>query len=57
MDNNQNGGVNRLMWPFRPVAQLIAIYVAQFGGYVTRGLYERFYRDSVANISAWLDQR
>jgi len=24
-------------------------------GYVTRGLYERFYRDSVANISAWLD--
>ena len=26
-------------------------------GYVTRGLYERFYRDSVANISAWLDTR
>ncbi|HZZ16553.1 MAG TPA: D-2-hydroxyacid dehydrogenase family protein [Candidatus Sulfotelmatobacter sp.] len=26
-------------------------------GYVTRGLYERFYRDSVANISAWLDQQ
>jgi hypothetical protein len=25
MDNNQNGGVNRLMWPFRLVAQLIAI--------------------------------
>jgi hypothetical protein len=27
MDNNQNGGVDRLMWPFRPVAQLIAIDV------------------------------
>jgi phosphoglycerate dehydrogenase-like enzyme len=26
-------------------------------GYVTRGLYERFYQDSVANISAWLDQQ
>jgi hypothetical protein len=25
MDNNQNGGVDRLTWPFRPVAQLIAI--------------------------------
>jgi len=25
-------------------------------GYVTRGLYERFYRDSVSNIAAWLDQ-
>ncbi len=26
-------------------------------GYATRGLYEGFYRDSVANISAWLEQR
>jgi phosphoglycerate dehydrogenase-like enzyme len=26
-------------------------------GYVTRGLYERFYRDCVANISSWLDRR
>jgi hypothetical protein len=25
--------------------------------YGTRGLYERFYRDCVANIGAWLDQR
>jgi phosphoglycerate dehydrogenase-like enzyme len=24
-------------------------------GYVSRGLYERFYRDTVANIVAWLD--
>ena len=31
MDNNQNGDVDRLMWPFRPVAQLIAIDVVQFG--------------------------
>jgi hypothetical protein len=28
MDNNKNGGVDRLMWPFRLVAQLIAIDVA-----------------------------
>ena len=26
-------------------------------GYVSRGLYERFYRDTVANIAAWLDAR
>jgi phosphoglycerate dehydrogenase-like enzyme len=26
-------------------------------GYGTRGLYERFYGDSVTNISTWLDQR
>jgi phosphoglycerate dehydrogenase-like enzyme len=26
-------------------------------GYVSRGLYERFYQDSVNNISAWLDER
>jgi len=25
-------------------------------GYVSRGLYERFYRDTVTNISAWLDE-
>jgi hypothetical protein len=31
MDNKQNGGVDRLMWPIRPVAQLIAIDVVQFG--------------------------
>jgi hypothetical protein len=24
---------------------------------VSRGLYERFYRDTVANIIAWLDAR
>lgn len=26
-------------------------------GYVSRGLYERFYRDTVSNIIAWLDAR
>jgi phosphoglycerate dehydrogenase-like enzyme len=26
-------------------------------GFVSRGLYERFYRDTVANIARWLDQR
>jgi phosphoglycerate dehydrogenase-like enzyme len=26
-------------------------------GYVSRGLYERFYRDTVSNILAWLDDR
>jgi phosphoglycerate dehydrogenase-like enzyme len=26
-------------------------------GYVSRGLYERFYRDTVVNIAAWLDAR
>jgi len=26
-------------------------------GYVSRGLYERFYRDTVSNILAWLDAR
>jgi hypothetical protein len=31
MDNNQNGGIDRLMWPSRRVAQLIAIDAVQFG--------------------------
>ena len=26
-------------------------------GYVSRGLYERFYRDTVTNISTWLDEK
>jgi phosphoglycerate dehydrogenase-like enzyme len=40
--------------PYRRVENLLA---TPHIGYGTRGLYERFYRDSVANISAWLDQR
>jgi phosphoglycerate dehydrogenase-like enzyme len=40
--------------PYRRAENLLA---TPHIGYVTRGLYERFYHDSVANISAWLDQR
>jgi phosphoglycerate dehydrogenase-like enzyme len=40
--------------PYRCTENLLA---TPHIGYATRGLYERFYRDSVANISAWLDQR
>jgi phosphoglycerate dehydrogenase-like enzyme len=40
--------------PYRRVENLLA---TPHIGYVTRGLYERFYRDTVANISAWLDSR
>jgi phosphoglycerate dehydrogenase-like enzyme len=40
--------------PYRRAEHLLA---TPHVGYVTRGLYERFYRDSVANISAWFDQR
>jgi phosphoglycerate dehydrogenase-like enzyme len=39
--------------PYRSVNNLLA---TPHIGYVTRGLYERFYRDSVRNIAAWLDQ-
>jgi phosphoglycerate dehydrogenase-like enzyme len=38
--------------PYRRLETLLA---TPHIGYGTRGLYERFYRDSVANISAWLD--
>jgi phosphoglycerate dehydrogenase-like enzyme len=40
--------------PYRRAENLLA---TPHIGYGTRGLYERFYRDSVANISAWLDRR
>jgi len=40
--------------PYRRVENLLA---TPHIGYSTRGLYERFYRDSVANISAWLERR
>jgi phosphoglycerate dehydrogenase-like enzyme len=39
--------------PYRSANNLLA---TPHIGYVTRGLYERFYRDSVSNIAAWLDQ-
>jgi phosphoglycerate dehydrogenase-like enzyme len=38
--------------PFRRLGNLLA---TPHIGYVSRGLYERFYRDSVSNIAAWLD--
>ena len=38
--------------PFRSVPNLLA---TPHIGYVSRGLYERFYQDTVANIRNWLD--
>jgi len=38
--------------PYRRVDHLLA---TPHIGYVSRGMYERFYRDTVANIIAWLD--
>jgi phosphoglycerate dehydrogenase-like enzyme len=40
--------------PYRRAENLVA---TPHIGYVSRGLYERFYRDIVSNISTWLDQR
>ena len=40
--------------PYRRAENLLA---TSHIGYVSRGLYERFYRDSVANINTWLDER
>ena len=40
--------------PYRKTANLLA---TPHIGYVSRGLYERFYRDTVSNIVAWLDSR
>ena len=37
--------------PFRNTDNLLA---TPHIGYVSRGLYERFYRDTVANVAAWL---
>ena len=40
--------------PYRKLNNLLA---TPHIGYVSRGLYERFYRDTVANIIAWMDAR
>ena len=38
--------------PYRRIDNLLA---TPHIGFVSRGLYERFYRDTVTNIVAWLD--
>ena len=40
--------------PFRSLPNLLA---TPHIGYVSRGLYERFYQDTVANIARWLDSQ
>jgi phosphoglycerate dehydrogenase-like enzyme len=40
--------------PYRRAESVLA---TPYIGYTSRGLYERFYRDSVNNISTWLDER
>jgi phosphoglycerate dehydrogenase-like enzyme len=40
--------------PFRSLSNLLA---TPHIGYVSRGLYERFYQDTVDNITKWLDQQ
>ena len=40
--------------PFRTMANLLA---TPHIGYVSRGLYTRFYQDTVENIRRWLDGR
>jgi phosphoglycerate dehydrogenase-like enzyme len=41
--------------PRHPYRQLDNLLATPHIGFVSRGLYERFYRDTVANIVAWLD--
>jgi phosphoglycerate dehydrogenase-like enzyme len=41
--------------PQHPYRRLDNLLATPHIGYVSRGLYERFYRDSVSNIAAWLD--
>ena len=40
--------------PYRRANNLLA---TPHIGYVSRGLYERFDRDTVTNVSAWLDEK
>jgi phosphoglycerate dehydrogenase-like enzyme len=41
--------------PQHPYRRLDNLLATPHIGYVSRGMYERFYRDSVTNIAAWLD--
>jgi phosphoglycerate dehydrogenase-like enzyme len=41
--------------PAHPYRRMDRVLATPHIGYVSRGLYERFYRDTVANIVAWLD--
>jgi phosphoglycerate dehydrogenase-like enzyme len=43
--------------PNHPYRRIENILATPHIGYVSRGLYQRFYRDTVANILAWLDAR
>ena len=43
--------------PEHPYRKLDKLLATPHIGYVSRGLYETFYRDTVANITAWLDAR
>jgi phosphoglycerate dehydrogenase-like enzyme len=43
--------------PDHPYRRMDSLLATPHIGYVSRGLYERFYRDTVANIAAWLDAR
>jgi phosphoglycerate dehydrogenase-like enzyme len=40
-----------------PFRQLPNVLATPHIGYVTRGLYQRFYKDTVENIREWLDAK
>jgi phosphoglycerate dehydrogenase-like enzyme len=40
-----------------PLRKIDNVLATPHIGYVSRGLYERFYRDTVVNIAAWLEKQ